>query len=94
MKTIALAAAALLATGCANTNTPVYDSRFGDAVRNARQAMLINPKPSTSPDAAMGIDGTAAALSAGRYHESFKSPPPPVNVINIGGSVSGRSGGQ
>ena len=35
------------------------------------------------------MDGRAAREAVGRYQDSFKSPPPVVNVINIGGSVGG-----
>lgn len=87
MKTlVALSVLAALA-GCANSPTPNYDQRFGDAVRQARQAQVINPAGGPAP--AAGLDGSAAAEAVGRYHESFKAPPPVVNVINIGGAVGG-----
>jgi hypothetical protein len=69
--------------GCATS--PHYDAHFGDAVREARSAMTINPNPPPSPDQAAGIDGQAAREAMTRYHDSFKAPPPVVNVINIGG---------
>ncbi|MBK0394006.1 hypothetical protein [Ramlibacter algicola] len=80
-----LAAAALLA-GCAISPTPNYDLRFGDAVRNARLAQTLNPQPSTND--VQGMDGAAAKNAGDRYQDSFKRPPPPVNVINIGGSIA------
>lgn len=82
------ALATLILCGCASSPTPNYDAKFGDAVRQARQAMVLNPA-APSPDAVLGMDGRAAKEAAGRYHESFKSPPPVVNVINIGGAVGG-----
>lgn len=83
MKTLpALAALALLA-GC--STTPNYDARFGDAVRQARLAMTINPGASANPDPVAGMDGQAAREALIRYQDSFKAPPPVVNVINIGG---------
>ncbi|MFL6674043.1 MAG: hypothetical protein ACJ8LG_12230 [Massilia sp.] len=69
--------------GCAAT--PNYDKHFGDAVRQARSAMTINPAASANPDPAAGIDGQAAAEAMVRYQDSFKAPPPVLNVINIGG---------
>jgi uncharacterized lipoprotein len=69
--------------GC--SATPNYDQHFGDAVRQAKSAMTINPKASADPDPVTGIDGQAAAETVGRYQESFKTPPPVVNVINVGG---------
>ncbi|HYF09100.1 MAG TPA: hypothetical protein VD970_15865 [Acetobacteraceae bacterium] len=82
-----LAAAALLVTGCANSPTPNYDARYGDAVRQARQLQTLNPTPSTA--AVQGMDGRAAAEAATRYQDSFKKPDPVVNVINIGGQIGG-----
>lgn len=72
---------------CANSPTPQYDARFGDSVRQARQLMTLNPSAgTTSSSAAPGMDGKAAAEAVGRYHDTFKAPPPVVNVINIGGA--------
>ncbi|MDM5176207.1 hypothetical protein PO883_03255 [Massilia sp. DJPM01] len=68
--------------GCATA--PGYDARFGDAVRQARGAMTINPQAGASADPVAGIDGQAARDAMARYHDSFKAPPPVVNVINPG----------
>ena len=86
------AAAGLLVAlaGCAST-TPVYDARFGEAVRQLRQAQVINPQAGDNPDAALGLDGNAAREAMQRYRNSFREPPPVVNVINIGGSAGGAS---
>jgi hypothetical protein len=72
--------------GCATT--PNYDARFGDAVRLARSAMTINPNASANPDPAAGIDGQAGREAIGRYQDSFKAPPPVVNVIKIGAGAA------
>lgn len=85
-----LCAAALLA-GCAVSATPNYDTRFGDAVRLAKQRMMLNPNAANT-DPVVGLDGPAAQQAQLRYLDTFKSPPPVVNVINIGGSVT--QGGQ
>ena len=81
----------LLATlgGCVSSPTPHYDARFGDAVRQARQLMIINPTSGTNADPVAGMDGKSAAEAIARYQDSFKTPPPVVNVINIGGNVGG-----
>jgi hypothetical protein len=84
-KAIALVTLVLLA-GCAAT--PQYDQLFGNAVRDAKQRMTLNPARA-STDPVVGLDGVAAHEGLLHYQESFKSPPPVVNVINIGGSVSG-----
>jgi len=86
-KPLALVLMALLA-GCASSPTPNYDARFGDAVRQARQQMTLNPAP-PSADPVTGMDGKTAKEAVGRYQDSFKAPPPVVNVINIGGAVGG-----
>ncbi len=88
-KTLASALLAALLAGCAASPTPNYDARFGDAVRQARQQMTLNPNAAASPGPIVGMDGRAARESVIRYQDSFKSPPPVVNVINIGGSTSG-----
>jgi len=91
LKTTALMLIALLA-GCAVSPTPNYDARFGDAVRQARREMTLNPNAAAIAPASPVLDGIAAQEAVGRYHNSFKSPPPVVNVINIGGQIGG--GGQ
>ncbi|MCT9812081.1 hypothetical protein N0K08_15655 [Acidovorax sp. Be4] len=88
-----LAATALLA-GCGSM-TPHYDARFGEAVRNARMQMTINPDAGTAvglgADGATGMDGRATRHTMERYEQSYKSPPQAVNVINIGGSLNNNS---
>lgn len=81
-------AAALTAAGCASTTTPNYDRQFGAAVRMARAQQTINPEASSNADPAAGLDGQGAKEAIGRYQDSFKSPPPTFNVINIGGALS------
>ncbi|GGH50770.1 hypothetical protein GCM10010975_03930 [Comamonas phosphati] len=92
----AFAACTALLTGCASP-TPHYDARFGEAVRTARTQMTIHPDAGkhvgTGVDAAIGMDGRATQASMERYERSFKTPPPAVNVINIGGSLTSNQGG-
>lgn len=78
---IAFVSAAL--TGCAVT--PELDEHFGDAVATSRLTQTISPQGSGVP--AMGLDGKAAKETMGRYVDSFKTPPPTINVINIGGEL-------
>lgn len=76
---------ALLA-GCGST-TPNYDTKFGDAVRQARYDMTVNPNAGQNPDQVLGLDGVSAKEAMTRYQSTFKAPPPVTNVINIGGAV-------
>lgn len=75
--------------GCAST-TPEYDARFGDAVRSTRLAQTLNPQAGENNEPVNGLDGKATREAVVRYYDSFKSPPPVTNVINIGGSLSGN----
>lgn len=90
-----LAAAALtgLLAGCAST-TPNYDKRFGEAVRDAKRQMTLNPEAGKNPDPVTGMDGRASRETMVRYKDSYKAPPPAVNVINIGGGIGGNGGGR
>jgi hypothetical protein len=83
---ISVSAAALLLGGCVAV-TPNYDARFGDAVRQARQQMTLNPSAST--DTVSGMDAKSAREAVILYQGTFRAPPPVVNVINIGGAVGG-----
>ena len=78
-----------LLTGCASV-TPAFDSRFGDAVREARRLQIRDPLAGQWPDEAAGLDGAAARETLRRYQDSFKEPPPVVNVINLGGLARGQ----
>ena len=84
---------AVLTAGC-QTPTPNYDARFGDAVRDAKRKMIIHPDAGKTPDTGLGMDGRAAHDSLVRYHDSFKEPPPVVNVINIGGAIGSPGAGR
>ncbi len=72
--------------GCSSP-TPHYDARFGDAVRQAKLKMIINPDAGKNPDQAAGLDGKAAREAMILYQGTYKAPPPVVNVINIGGGI-------
>lgn len=86
--TVAAVGAVVQLTGCASSTTPVLDSRFGDAVRAAREAQTLNPTASANRNPVLGIDGKAAVNSLERYQDSFKTPPKSFEVINIGGALS------
>jgi hypothetical protein len=91
-KLLAIAALVGLLAGC-STTTPNYDARFGDAVRDAKRKMTIDPEAGKNADPVTGMDGRASRETMVRYKDSFKAPPPAVNVINIGGGIGGGGGG-
>ena len=88
MNKLAIAVLLGLMAGCA-TVTPNYDAKFGDAVREAKLKMTINPDAGKNPDQVAGMDGKAGRETIILYQDTFKAPPPVVNVINIGGGLGG-----
>ncbi|MGN6388544.1 MAG: hypothetical protein ACTHL1_03465 [Burkholderiaceae bacterium] len=74
--------------GC--SSMPNYDARYGDAVRDARSEMILDPQASARDYDTPGLDGKAAKEAIKVYQDSFKAPPPVVNVINIGGAIGGQ----
>lgn len=84
MAALVLSAAGLLG-GCAST-TPNYDARFGQSVRQNLQAQVIDPRAAEKQEPPTGVDGVSSREAIQRYRDSYRTPPPVVNVINIGGS--------
>lgn len=89
MNKLAIATLITLVAGCSST-TPNYDAQFGNAVREAKLKMMINPDAGKNPDQVLGMDGKSARESIMLYQSTFKTPPPAVNVINIGGSIGSK----
>ena len=79
----------VLLSGCASV-TPNYDAKFGNAVREAKLKMTINPNAGKNPDQVLGMDGKSARETIILYQDTYKAPPPVTNVINIGGSIGGN----
>jgi hypothetical protein len=92
-KIIAAIMTAGLTAGCVSVH-PEVDERYGDTVRAAKQAQILNPQPARYPQAGYGVDGRAAKEAMDRYVDSFKAPPPTMNVINIGGSLTSQEAGS
>jgi hypothetical protein len=87
--TIVIVVGSGLLAGCVAIY-PEVDQRYGQAVTTAKDAQMVDPRASGTPRPVSGIDGRAAKESMDRYVDSFKSPPPVTNVINIGGGLSGQ----
>ena len=87
-----IAAALSAQAGCVGIH-PEYDSRAGEAVVAARAMQTLNPG-GTNVNVVPGIDGRPAKETMDRYVESFKAPPPTVNVLNIGGSLNDGGGNR
>jgi len=96
-KLLVAAAAVLALQACATTcptfeaciaTSPRLDARFGDSVNVAKAQQTLNPDASKNRNVVAGMGGKAAQDTIVRYHESFKTPPPPANVFTIG--VSGQ----
>lgn len=81
--------AVMMLSGCAPT-APQYDSRFGQSLRLTMAQQVLNPD-AAEKEVPEAMDGPAAKETVIRYRNSFKEPPPPQNVFNIGvGSSSGQ----
>lgn len=70
-----------------STPTPDYDAKFSDATRTALVKQTLNPDAGQNPDQVAGMDGKASRETMLLYQNTFKEPPPVVNVINIGGGI-------
>ena len=92
MKTIQTIAALVMLTGavlagCAPTS-PHWDAHFGEAQRMMMAQQVLNPDAGMQ-DVPNSLDGGAARESVIRYRNTFKEPPAPQNVFNIGVGTSG-----
>ncbi|MDE2605387.1 MAG: hypothetical protein KGL68_05640 [Burkholderiales bacterium] len=94
MKRFLILLAPVALAACSTSATPHYDLLFGDAVRQARVQQTLDPEAGRRAMPVPGLDGRAAEEGMKNYHDSFKTPPPVVNVINLGGSSSGGSPAQ
>jgi hypothetical protein len=69
--------------GCAEQPTAV-DRDFGKSVQRTQEAQSLHPHnvpPAYPPLVSDAVSGKAAI---DRYYKSYETPPPPVNVLNIG----------
>lgn len=73
--------------GCAQT-TPRWDITFGDTVRSAFAAQVINPAAARNTNPVAGIDGRTARAAHEHYERASAQPEaaPPSLMNNGGGS--------
>ena len=57
---------------------------FGEAVREARFRQTLDPDAARRSPVQSGLDASAAISAWRRYQESFRSPPPAIEVLGIG----------
>lgn len=78
--------------GCM-TRAPQLEQRLGEATAAAKAQQTINPDASRNTNPVAGLDGQAANDVIDQYHKSYKQPPAPVNIFNIGvGTSTGGTG--
>lgn len=87
----AMAALVLTLAGCSAPATPLYDAKFGEAVRQAQALQTLYPEASRNSDPVTGIDGSAGKAAIDRYQESFRRPARTFDVFEIGGELQGQS---
>lgn len=87
---IVLGASSLL--GACMSLTPNYDTRFGDALRQARLDMTINPQAGLKSGEEL-MDGISAQQAVDRYHgvprPAAVAPAPSAPLVNINTGAAG-----
>lgn len=82
--------ATLLLHACASTS-PQADARHGEAMSQLRAQQTVDPDaPRRHGQRLAPMDGRATREGQERYLESFRAPPAPQNIINIGVGANGR----
>lgn len=87
LRAVVIAALSALLGACAVPATPNYDTKFGEAVRQATALQTLNPDAGRNTDPVTGIDGESGKAAVDRYQESFKAPPRTFEVFDIGGGL-------
>lgn len=81
-RSLSLLALAATLTACAET-TPRWDSTFGNSVRGAFAAQVINPAAARNNNPVGGIDGRAAMTAQKKYEsgEGAQEPSAPTTLM-------------
>ena len=80
------AAVSIAAMSACTSTTPYLDTVAGEAVNRAKLQQTLDPDAGATVRPVAELDGVSAKESVGRYHDSFKAPPPTFEVIFGGGS--------
>jgi hypothetical protein len=76
--------AAALALGACTTTPQNLDAQMGHSVDMLKALQIANPQAAADTRPVEGIDGKAADALVDRYHKTFSTPQPTVNVYSIG----------
>lgn len=83
------AAMSVMAMSACGSTTPNFDNDSGATINRAKLQQTLNPDAGATARPVAELDGVAAKESVGRYHDSFKAPPPTFEVIFGSGASSG-----
>ena len=80
----------MLLSACAS-DTSGLDARWRHSLSQALAQQTAYPDSRNRLRGPIDTDGEIARLGIERVHQSYKNPPPPVNVLNLGmGNHSGN----
>jgi hypothetical protein len=94
VRRLALAVPLCAALGGCMTSSPIWEAHFGEAVRAATQAQIIDPHAGEHTPSTPGIDGNSAVSAMNQYDKSFAQPPTMANPFTIGVSTGSSAGSQ
>jgi hypothetical protein len=94
-KFISLVLLSVALIGCSSTRlslpgeagTPVLDASFGDSVRAARLAMIIDPNAAKASNPIKSLDAASGKISIEAYQKSFTPAPVVVSDTATGGGA-------
>ena len=78
----------VLLTACAS-ESPVLDAHWGHSLSQAQARQSAYPGPRQATAKQIETDAVTSSLGIVRYQKSFETPPPPVNVLNLGVGTPG-----
>jgi hypothetical protein len=94
VRRIALAVPFCAALGGCMTSSPIWEAHFGEAVKAASQAQIIDPQAAQHSPSTPGIDANSAVSAMTQYDKSYAQPITTANPYTIGVSSGSSSGSQ